>query len=495
MNAPSTRIGLRVISITLVAISFLLTWQQYSLFQKANSVYPDGSAVGEVPISGLTRSEAEKRIRDSYDIPVEFEYQDALIQILPSSLGFSVNLEDMMAEADRQVMERNRLGSFWAYLFGNSLPPFKDLPLQYSFDLLKARQFLQEIAIRYDLPATAPVPVPATTSYSPGSAGYAMDVDSTLSKIETALLSLSNRSVIIPVESVPVPIPIFDNLQIQLQQIIDGTEFGGLTEVYLRDLHDGKTLHFARQSMQNIDPGVAFTAASSIKIPIMISTFARVSEPVPDEIQNNLQKMISVSENEPADWLMQNVLGGNLGPVEVTEDIRNLGLENTFLAGFFFMGAPLLQRIETPANSRVDVNLNPDVYNQTVPKDMGMLLEAIFQCSENGSGLLIDRFAGQITRHECQQMVDLLKSDKLPYLITAGLPEGTPIAHKHGWIEETDGLLHTMSDSALVYSPNESYLLSVYIYHPVNLVFDSGNYLISQLSQAVYNYFNQKQPG
>jgi hypothetical protein len=87
-------------------------------------------------------------------------------------------------------------------------------------------------------------------------------------------------------------------------------------------------------------------------------------------------------------------------------------------------------------------------------------------------------------------MVELLVSDRLPYLITAGLPDGTRIAHKHGWIEEADGLLHTMSDTAIVFAPNRPYILTIYAHHPVNLVFDNGNRLLARLSQVVYGYLN-----
>ena len=84
----------------------------------------------------------------------------------------------------------------------------------------------------------------------------------------------------------------------------------------------------------------------------------------------------------------------------------------------------------------------------------------------------------------------LLKDNLLPYLISAGVPDSVPVAHKHGWIEENDGLLHTMGNIATVYSPGGDYILSIYTWHPENLIFDEGNTLFSQISAAVYNYFN-----
>jgi beta-lactamase class A len=202
-----------------------------------------------------------------------------------------------------------------------------------------------------------------------------------------------------------------------------------------------------------------------------------------------LEKMIEVSENDPADSLMK-LLDKNNGPLEVTKDIQALGLKNTFLAGYFFPGAPLLKKISTPANQRKDYYTDPDPYNQTTPAEMGRLLADIYQCAENGGGTFAAVFPGQITQNECKQMIEFLVLNKLPVLITAGLPEGTKIAHKHGWIEELDGMVHTFSDAAIVFTPGGDYVLTVYLWKKDQLLFDTANALTSDLSQAVYNFFN-----
>ncbi|NMC80110.1 MAG: serine hydrolase, partial [Chloroflexi bacterium] len=167
-----------------------------------------------------------------------------------------------------------------------------------------------------------------------------------------------------------------------------------------------------------------------------------------------------------------------------------MGLENTFLAGYFYAGAPLLQRIETPANSRTDVDTEPDAYDQTTPSDLGMLLDDIYQCTDNGGGTLAAVFPGEVSQSECKSMVQYLISNEIAVLIKAGLPEGTQIAHKHGWILDGDGLLHTMGDAGIVYTPGGNYVLSIFLYHPVQLIFDPANVMVSDLSRAIYNYFN-----
>jgi hypothetical protein len=167
--------------------------------------------------------------------------------------------------------------------------------------------------------------------------------------------------------------------------------------------------------------------------------------------------------------------------------MKAIGLENTFMAGYFYQGAPLLQTITTPANTRTDVITNPDSYNQSTPSDMGMLLEDLYQCAETGGGALVAVFPGKITQQVCQQMIEILVQDKLGALLQAGVPEGTRIAHKHGWIGDP---ITDVSDAAIVYSPGGNYILVVFTYHPVQIAFDNANKLFGQLSQAVYNYFN-----
>ena len=112
-------------------------------------------------------------------------------------------------------------------------------------------------------------------------------------------------------------------------------------------------------------------------------------------------------------------------------------------------------------------------------------------CAQTGGGALAAVFPGEITQSECQQMVSLLAANNIGVLIEAGVPSDAQVAHKHGWaVDVTDGVIHTMADAALVYSPGGDYVLVVFLYDPVQVVFDPVNVMVAQLSQAIYNYFN-----
>jgi len=257
------------------------------------------------------------------------------------------------------------------------------------------------------------------------------------------------------------------------------------------DLQNGQELHFGYDQNKEIgvQPDIPFTASSTIKIPVLVSVMKNLG-PIPDKnVDALVLEMITKSENPATDALM-NRIGDARGPLVVSDEMKTLGLENTFIAGYFYDGAPLLDRFVTPANQRSDVVTSPDVYNQTTPSDIGALLADIYQCSQTGGGALVAAFPGKITQAACQQMIDYLKRDRIGVLIEAGIPEGTQIAHKHGWISGADGIIKNISDAAIVYTPGGNYVFVIYAYHPVQAVWEPVSGMIALISQAVYNYYN-----
>ena len=124
-----------------------------------------------------------------------------------------------------------------------------------------------------------------------------------------------------------------------------------------------------------------------------------------------------------------------------------------------------------------------------------MLLEDIYACSQSGGGALAAAFPGQITQSKCQSMITLLEGNDIPQLIQAGLPFGTPWAHKHGWADEyPDGLIHTMGDAGIAFTPGGNFVMVVFVHDPVQILFDPVNALVAHLGTAAYNFFNPPKP-
>jgi len=482
---------LRWISVFIVFIAVLMTVFQLIRYSRIRSTFSAGTTIARVPVAGLTRQQAADRLIQAYSLPVEIRYADEVIQIKPSIAGFKINLESMLAAADQMRISRPFWNAFWDYLW-NRLPEPIEIPLSATSSEERLRTYLrEEISSRYDKAPAPAAPIPGNVSFSPGHPGITLDIDRAVILILDAMRNPTNRVVNLSYNKVNPSRPVFQNLQVMLQQVLEVNDFEGLTEIYLLDLQSGQEINFAMNQGEIVAPGIAFTAASTIKIPIMISTFRRLAEPAAASISKLIESMIELSENDPADRLMEEVMDSRLGPLLVTDDLKTMGFTNTFLAGFFYPGAPLLRRYSTPANSRTDVTSEPDPYNQTTPMEIGSLLNDIYQCANTGGGSLTVAFPDEITQNECRLMISYLSRNRIGVLMQAGLPEGVQIAHKHGWITDpTDGLIHTISDAGIIYSPGGDFVLIIYLYHPVQLVFDPANLLTAQLTQAVYNYYN-----
>lgn len=452
--------------------------------------------IGGVPVGGVNPQTASERVLQVYSSPIEVQYGDAIIQIEPSVVGFELEIDSMIAAADLARTGDVFWSGYWNYLWNREPAPI-EIPLSASINEDRLVAYLQnEISTRYDEPPTPAQPIPGSTTFSVGEPGRVLDIPRAVRLIEDALRSPTNRSLLLTFQQSAAARPTIGNLGILLQQNILVAEFDGVIGVYLFDLQTGQEIHFAmdREELIPVNPDVSFTASSTVKIPIMVSYFIKYGSAALNEATSNeILDMIRQSENPPADRLME-ALDSFRGPLVVTDDMKKIGLENTFLAGFFCSAeapCPLLQRITTPANSRNDVFTDPDDFNQTTPSDAGMLLADIYQCAETSGGALIAAFPQTINSEICKQMINFLAADKIGVLIEAGVPEGTRVAHKHGWISDpSSGVIKNISDAGIVYTPGGNYVLVIYAYHPVQTVWEPVSTMFAELSQAVYNFYN-----
>lgn len=482
---------LRWASLVFIAAALVLTVIQLTAYSRARNNYPAGMTIAGVPVGGLEPSAAAQRLLQVYTAPVEIQYAGSVIHLEPAAIGFQINTESMLAAADLQRTGSDFWSGFWDYLW-NRIPPTANIPLLADFSEERLRIYLlTELAPRYDQPAIAAMPVPGQTTFAPGAPGQALDIERAVPLIEDALRSPTNRGVVISSQTTSAGRPSLDNLKVLIEQIVDLTPFDGVLGFYMLDLQNGQELHFGynQNAEIGVQPDIAFTASSTIKIPVLVSTMKNIGPTLDKNADALALEMITKSENPATDALMKR-MDATRGPLIVSEDMQALGLENTFIGGYFYDGAPLLNRFDTPANQRSDVSTNPDVYNQSTPSDIGALMADIYQCSQSGGGALLAAFPGKITQAACQQMIDYLKRDRIGVLIEAGLPEGTQIAHKHGWISGPDGIIQNISDAAIVYTPGGNYVLAIYTYHPVQTVWEPVSGMIALISQAVYNYYN-----
>lgn len=499
MRNRNTNILLRGVSILLISIAIVLTVVSLTGYSRQRNNYPAGMTIAGVPVGGLDPAGASQRLLEVYTSPIEIQYSGARIHAEPGVIGFQADTDSMLAAADLIRTGGSFWGGYWDYLW-NRVPAPVSIPLRATIEEERLRAYLQkEIAPRYDIPPSPAQPIAGGTLFAAGTPGQTLDIDRAVLLIEDALRSPSNRTVLLGSEqNTAAARPTMADLKLLLEQYIKSTGFDGIIGMYVADLQNGQEIHFALDQGQEIsvDPDIAFTASSTIKIPILTSYFIqRGNAPIDQATDTKILNMIKRSENPPSDALMAELDPSN-GPLVVSQYMKTLGLQNTFLAGYFASGSPLLQRFTTPANQRLDVTTEPDPYNQTTPYDMGMLLVDLYQCSQDGGGALVAAFPNTMNQDVCKKIINYLLQDKIGVLIEAGVPEGTQVAHKHGWVSDNNGVDHDWSDAGIVYTSGGNFVISIYTYHPVQLVFvDVGNkiginHLFANLTRAVYSFYN-----
>ena len=164
-----------------------------------------------------------------------------------------------------------------------------------------------------------------------------------------------------------------------------------VASIFILDLISGEEL--------NILGDVAYSAASTIKLPIMIDYFrARTDSPSPDEAWL-LANSLLCSNNASSNLLME--IGGR---AETYLRAFRASLARCKDAGAFqFLhysavfprrgrSSPWVRfkRPQTSPNQTYVTGADP--FNQTTAEDMGTLFNLLYDCAEFGSGLLALRF-------------------------------------------------------------------------------------------------------
>lgn len=247
------------------------------------------------------------------------------------------------------------------------------------------------------------------------------------------------------------------------------------------------------QSGEAISTGteIAFSGMSMNKVAILADYYRMLNSPANDVQANTVAQAMVCSENISTNRMLASIGGGNpyRGAESVSAFLDELGLGASFIFTPY-ANDPFITP-EAPMTRVTDVNqraAQPDPFNQLTASETGGLLNAVYQCAENERGPLLDTFPGQFTPTECRQMLHVMSYNKIGSLIEVGIPADVPIAHKHGWINDTHG------DAAVVFSPGGDYIFVVALHNPDWLNFGESAPLIEEMSRTIYNYFNPDAP-
>lgn len=458
------------------------------LFSRTFAAMPAGLTLGGVPVGGLSEQQALEQLVLVYNSPVELRYGEELILLEPAAINFQVDTNLMLPEVNQYRSNAGFWKSFWGFLW---LQPgrINEVPLRSAYSQERLQAFLADVAARYDRPGSPPQADPDNLGFVPGEPGHALEIDAALSAIDSKLRSPSDRAVALPLSEQTAVRPSFDTLADLVHTDVNLFQFAGTLSLYLSDLTTGREMVINVANGQPVLGPIAYSGMSTIKIPVMVSFFAHNSGPLSADETLLLERSMEESRNAAADQLLR-IIGvgdGYNGTRQMTADMQRLGLHNTYLSGLLDVFGAVLLPLATPANTRTDIDINPDPYNQATAEDVGALMVMIYQCAQGG-GALMAAFPGQFTAEECRAMIDFMSRNQVgPIFITGGSTPDGVVAHKHGW----DLLpLNNMGDAALVFTPSANYALTMYVHTDEPMTFDDGNRLIISIARAVYNYFN-----
>lgn len=239
--------------------------------------------------------------------------------------------------------------------------------------------------------------------------------------------------------------------QIQGQLPVDN----GNWSVFVSDLINETEGCINEQSMQ---------AASLIKLYIMGAVYEDYDSLSAtygkDKLDDNLNSMITVSDNDAANTLVNYLGGGDdaAGMTRVNKFCQDHGYTSTS------MGRLLLAD-----------NSNGD--NYTSVKDCGKFLKTIYQIDKGTS--TNDTLAG------AEYMYHLLKMQTRTNKIPAQMPEGVKVANKTGELDTVE------NDAGIIYDTTKGIDLVVcFMSQDLNDTAAAQN-TIAQTSRSIYGYYNE----
>jgi len=462
-------ISLLIVILILAALLARPWW----LFQRAQGAVPAGVQLAGMDLSGADAAGITDALERAFDEPIAVYYAGQRLVLRPQAVGFHVDATSMLAEALRHKSFFLDLRTFLGELVRHPPAPI-NVPLRYSLDTVALDNWLADVADHYDRSPIPPQPVLDKLTIAPGQPGLKLDLPASRDRLLGVLIDPQVRSLELVLHQAPAPPIDMKALEALLKARMD--QFPGIGGVFVHQTTTGE------EAAVNAD--VAYAGMSTIKIAIVEEVFRKLKAPPDAETTGIITQTTALSNNHAANLLLGIIGDGDqtAGVRVLNQSLHTLGLENTFMATPYDQHLASPPRIVTPANSRKDLNTLPDAYVQTTPRDLGLMLGMIVECSQGG-GTLLAAYGDQLTDAKCRQALDFLGMDNMNELVVSGVPQGTRFVHKHGYAADTHG------DVAAIWGPAGPYIISVFIYQPPWLEWSLSKSTMKDLSTAVWNYF------
>ena len=327
--------------------------------------------------------------------------------------------------------------------------------------------------------------------YLPGRMGWTLDVLEAQRVLQEALdeeLPLADVGVF--TDTVPVPLTLAD-IQPQLLEIAG--HFSGLTGLYVQDLTTGQEIRH--------NTYVTTSGMSMIKVAIMVTAYRSMPRPFSEALQDAMAQMIAHSINEKSNEVILQIGEGDLnkGLAAVNGTLQALGMYQTYIrsgyrteSGSSHPPIPVPERPGVTVPPEEQLDLWPDTAMQTSLSDQALLFEALYWGAQ-GTGRLPEAYP-ELSAEDCQEMLDLLKTNPTRTLLGPGFSDDVPMAHKNGF----GGGSYTdeRMDVGIVWPPDgRPYLVGLYQWDKMDWIHWLRVWPQQiELSTTLYNYLTMPPP-
>jgi len=471
---------MRKLILVILALAFVfgaLMAPSYMRYRRTAGAVPPGVRLAGLDQSGADAAAIAESLNRQFAEPAAVFYDDRRMLLRPQMIDFKIDVPGMLAAAQAYANPSHLIRVWVSEGLNRPVPPI-DIPLRYSLDRDALDSWLDDVAKRFDRPPLPPRPIPEMRQIAPGQSGRRLDRTASRERLISALTNPRVRTADLLVHETSPPPPDMKMLEELLRDLAGQSP--GIVSLFLHQTKTGDELA--------INADVAYSGMSTMKIAILVELYRRLDAPPDAVTTQQIQDMISKSGNVPANQLLAVIGDGNpaAGVTRLNASLGKLGLKNTYMAAPYDEPAPE-SFPRTEANSRSDIDTRPDPSVQTTPRDIGLMLEMLVECSQGG-GTLLAAYPDEITQDECQQALQFMRLNDVTDLIVSGVPKGTRAVHKHGYLADTQG------DVAAIWGPAGPYVLSVFLYQPPWLEWDASSKTMGDLSRTIWNYFAAATP-
>jgi len=442
----------------------------YLRYRNTRGAVPPGVRVGGLEFGGADEQSVTAALNRQFAEPISVYYADQRILLRPAMLDYAVDAPAILAEA-RALETPGHLLRVWLAAALHRPPVVVDVPLRYKLDRDKLDGWLTDLAARLDRPPTPPKALPERRMIAPGQSGRQLDISASRDRLITALNDPHTRTVNLVVRETAPPPADLALLNELLQARM--AEFPGVAGLFLKHISTGDEVA--------INADVAYSAMGTMKL-VVLQEALRALEITSDPRAGPLiSQTVSLAGFDTANELLA-LIGDDdaaAGVAALNRSLRKLGLQNTFMAAPFDQPGP---RSNTPASSRTDITTRPDPFVQTTPREMGVVMQMLVECSRGG-GTLLAAYRDQITQAECQRLLASLQLNPVTDLIVSGLPKAAQAVHRHGYTSEVEG------DVAAIWGPTGPYVLSIFLYRPAWLEWSFASETMGELAKITWDYF------